>query len=71
MTLVETTARMSAGEIVRLKRKLAQYLERQKDAELRARRATNPEDRAALHQIAETWRSLAQQTAYLIADLQH
>ena len=64
-------ARISVGEIGRLKRKLADYLQRQKEVELRARSASSVDDRAALLQIAETWRTLASETTKLIADLQH
>ena len=71
MTLTETAPRMSAGEIVRLKRKLAEYLQRQQDAESKATNASSFEDREAMQQIAETWRALAQETARLISDLQH
>jgi len=71
MTLVETMTRMNTGEIVQLKRKIAEYAQKQKDVEQKASRASDPEDREAMLQVAETWRMLAQETARLISDLEH
>jgi len=71
MTMMETAARLNAGEIAQLKRKLAEYEQRRADAELRAHRAPGTEDREALQQMAETWRALAKETARLISDLEH
>jgi len=45
MTMMETAARLNAGEIAQLKRKLAEYEQRRADAELRAHRAPGTEDR--------------------------
>jgi len=58
-------------QLVELRQKRAEYLQREKDARTQATSLADPISRAEMQRIADTWRELADAAAKLIGDLQH